>query len=187
MSLQRGKAFEPFVQAIDGTGADYRTGVGTYFFGQTGLLTFGDGSHAWGGLFNPDDSGIHLGWNGFTVTNYSPEPFTVEVWLLNHSLGKGTISRNVASANQAIRPVPIPKVELRDADRLYEAPKDGRFSFVRIAEPKATLTEHDFPGLILLPPGSSIIAFLRSPEAGTVRSRVAFGWWEGADVKERRR
>jgi len=153
---------------------------GHYFLGQTGGLTFGNGTHAWGGLFNPDHSGICLYWNVFTVSNYSPEPFTVEFWLRNGSLGKGRMSDNVACANQALRPVPTPKVELRDADRLQDAPKDGIFSFVRIADPKATVTRHDFQGVIILPPGSSVIAFLRSPGRGTVRARVAFGWWEDA-------
>lgn len=177
MSFQHRKRAEQPVEVINMTESVYQTRLGNYFLGQTGLLTFGERNHAWGGLFNPSDSGIHLLCDVFTVTNYSPNPFTVEFWLKNNSLGKGIVSRNFASVNQAICPVPIPKVELRDADRLSESPKDGLFSFVQIAEPKSTVT-HDLQGMIILPPGSSIIAFLRSQERGTVPARVGFGWWE---------
>ncbi|TVY05401.1 DUF6143 family protein [Paenibacillus cremeus] len=177
MSFHRRKRAEQPVEVIHMSETVYQTRLGNYFLGQTGLLTFGDGMHAWGGLFNPGDSEIHILCDTITATNYSPDPFIVEFWLMNSSLGSGIVSRNVASVNQAVRPTPIPKAELRDADRLSEAPKNGLFSFVQIAEPKSTVT-HDLQGLLILPPGSSMIAFLRSQERGTIRSRVSFGWWE---------
>ncbi|RAP73827.1 DUF6143 family protein [Paenibacillus montanisoli] len=158
----------------------YGNRLGQYFLGQTGLLTFGDGKHAWGGVFNPSDSGIRVAFDLFTVTNYSPEPCAVECWLGNLSLGRGSLSRHVASVNQPISPVPMPKAELRDADRLSESPADGRFSFVQLADSKSTTTT-DLQGMLILPPGCSIIAFLRSQERGTIRARVAFGWWEDSE------
>ncbi|WP_308636174.1 DUF6143 family protein [Paenibacillus silvisoli] len=150
-----------------------------YFLGQTGLLTFGDDKQAWGGLFNPSDSGVRFVCDQFTVTNYAPEPFILECWLNNRTLGQGSVSRHVASVNQKLSPPPIPKVELRDADRLRELPKDGLFSFVQLAEAKAT-TAVDIQTMIIVPPGCSMIAFLRSLEPGTLRARIAFGWREEA-------
>jgi hypothetical protein len=165
-------------EVIDITYSVQQTFLGNYFFGQTDLLTFGGGYNAWGGLINPVGSGVDMFWNVYTISNFSSRPFTTEAWLNSTTPGKGTVSINAASANQAIIPLPRPKVELQYTDYILQSPTDGIYSFLRRVEPNSTLTRHDFQGLIIIPPGGSAILFLRSPDQEIIRSRVAFGWWE---------
>ncbi len=166
------------LEIIDITYSVQQTFLGNYFFGQTDLLTFGGGYNAWGGLINPVGSGVDMFWNVYTISNFSSRPFTTEAWLNSTPPGKGIVSINVASANQAIIPLPRPIVELQYADCRLQSPTDGIYSFLRRVEPNSTLTRHDFQGLIIIPPGGSAILFLRSPDQETIRSRIAFGWWE---------
>ena len=178
MSLRSGKKIDQPLKVVDLTFSVWETMLGNYFFGQTEQLNFGNGYHAWGALLNPSDSGVDLYWNVYTFSNYSGQPYTAEVWLNSASPGKGTLSKDVASANQAIKPPSQPKVELRYGDHVSKPPTGGLYAFTRRVEPDHTLTRHDFQGMIIIPPGGSVITYLKSPDKGTVQSIVAFGWWE---------
>ena len=153
--------------------------LGRYFFGQTEPLNFGGGYHAWGALRNPSNSDVKLFWNVYTISNFSSQAFTAEIWLNSSLAEQGKTSGNVAASNQSCS-LPHPKVELKYADRLASPPSDGIFSFLRRVEPKTTLTRHDFQGLIILPPGGSATVFLPSPGQKLFQSKIAFGWWEQA-------
>ena len=178
MDLALSEHLKQPLEVIDITFSVQQTFLGNYFFGQTDILTFGGGYNAWGGLINPVGSGVDMFWNVYTISNFSSRPFTTEAWLNSTPPGKGIVSKNVAPANQAIIPLPRPIVELQYADCLLQSPTDGIYSFLRRVEPNSTLTRHDFQGLIIIPPGDSAILFLRSPDQETIRSRIAFGWWE---------
>lgn len=165
-------------EVIDITYSVQEAFSGKYFFGQTDLLTFGGGCNAWGGLINPVNSGVDMFWNVYTISNFSNHPFTTEAWLNSTPPGIGIVSKSVASSNQAIIPLPQPRVELHHANCIAQAPTDGIYSFLRRVEPYSTLIRHDFQGLIIIPPGGTAILFLRSPGPETFQSRIAFGWWE---------
>ncbi|MCW2279396.1 DUF6143 family protein [Heliophilum fasciatum] len=166
------------VKVVDWTFSVWETLLGNYFFGQTEMLTFGDGYNAWGALINPTDSGVDMFWNVYTFSNFSSQPFTAEVWANSMPPGQGIVSKNIASANQMLNPPPMPKITLQYGDRVLQSPTQGIYAFTRIVEPKATLTRHDFQGMIIIPPGGSVITYLRSPGKGNIQSRIAFGWWE---------
>jgi len=55
-----------------------------------------------------------------------------------------------------------------------------------VVEPGYTLTRHDFQGMIIIPPGGSVIAYLKSSGKGLINSIVAMGWWEQECEKSRK-
>lgn len=150
---------------------------GNYFLGQTRLLLFGDGMHAWGGLFNPPDSQVMLYVNTFNISNYSPYPFAAQTWFNSTVAGPYTISNKVTPANMAIQPLARPRVELQFAEGSPVHPSGGVNPFNRIIPPRSTEVECK-AGLFILPPGSSFLIYLVPPGACLVRGRIAFGWWE---------
>jgi len=150
---------------------------GKYFLGQTKLLLFGDGGHAWGGLINPPDSQVTLFINIFTVTNYSPYPFVAQIWFNSMITGPMTISNKVTPANFALHPRPKPRVELQFAESIPVHPTGGVNPFSRIVAPRSTMVDHK-SGEFILPPGGSFLIYLVPPGACLARARVAFGWWE---------
>jgi len=178
MSFSSGKKINQPLKVVNLTFSVWETFLGNYFFGQTGLLTFGNRYNAWGALINPPDSGVDMFWNVYTLSNFSSQPFTAEIWLNSTLPGRGALSKDVASANQAINPPPQPKVELQYGDHVLKPPTKGIYSFARIVEPNYTLTRHDFQGMIIIPPGGSAITYLKSLMNGTIQSKIAFGWWE---------
>jgi len=54
---------------------------GNYFVGQTETLWVGNGLIAWAGLVNPRNSDVNLYTNVFTISNYSDDYLTAEIWL----------------------------------------------------------------------------------------------------------
>ncbi|HCJ55943.1 hypothetical protein SDC9_134440 [bioreactor metagenome] len=156
----------------------YHSYIGKYFLGQTDIITFGDGHHAWGGLINPAKSNVNMFLNAYTISNFSNQPITAEGWLSSTLPGKGKASPYFASGNQSITPPPIPNVEIQNASFVSKKPTGGTYAFVRRIEPNLTLTKHDFQGMYIIPPNSSFVLFFLSPEKEQAHVRVAFGWWE---------
>ena len=54
---------------------------GKYFVGQTETLWVGNGLNAWAGLVNPCNSDVNLYANVFTISNFSDDYLTAEIWL----------------------------------------------------------------------------------------------------------
>lgn len=165
-------------EVIELTNAVYQSYLGRYFFGQTEILTFGGGYHAWGGLINPVDSKVNMFLNAYTISNFSNQAVTAEGWLSSKLPGQVNTSKNVAAGNQSIFPPPIPKVKIQNASLVSKTPTGGTYTFVRRVEPSQTLTKHDFQGMYIIPPGSSFVLFFMPPGKEQVQIRVAFGWWE---------
>jgi hypothetical protein len=151
---------------------------GKYFFGQTDLITFGGAYKAWGGLFNPADSGVNLFFNVFTVSNFTSLPFTAEIWFNSIPAGKVILSTHVTAGNQSLVPPSQPKINLKYASNTSLSPTDGVYAFLRRIEPNATLTRHDLLGMIIIPHGGSLIVLLKASDQGPITARIAFGWWE---------
>lgn len=156
----------------------YHSYLGEYFLGQTDLISFGGGYNGWGGLVNPADSNVNLFLNAYTISNYSNEALTTEAWIGSILPGNGKTSPHFASGNRALKPPPIPKTDIKSASFISGKPRRGTNAFVRRVEPTTTLTKHDFQGMFIIPPGSSISLFFRSPGKSQAHARVAFGWWE---------
>ena len=150
---------------------------GKYFIGQGEPLTFGQGVSAWGGLFNPINSGVILHVNVFTITNLSNEPFISQIWFNASPLDEGIEATKISPTNTAILPFPIPKVKLLYRQTTQASFQDGVNVFIREVPALTTIrTEED--GKLIMPPGGSFITLLTPPENNTVKAVTAFGWWE---------
>lgn len=156
----------------------YHSHLGEYFLGQTDIISFGGGYKAWGALVNPAASGVNMFLNAYTISNFSSGPLTAEGWLSAILPGIRKTSPYFAAGNQTIIPPPLPKVKIQNASFVSGNPRGGTYTFVRRVEPSETLTKHDFQGMYIIPPGSSLALFFLSPGNLKVSARVAFGWWE---------
>lgn len=149
---------------------------GKYFVGQTDTLIIGEGFNAWGGLMNPQDSGITFHNTAVTITNFSDIPFLAQFWLDATPPGTGILSTLVCSA-YSVRPPFQPKTELKFVQSIYDVPAQGVNVFNRLVPPKTTLVRND-DGILIFPPQGSLVIFLVSPGPESIQANIAFGWWE---------
>lgn len=152
---------------------------GKYFVGYADNLTFGEGTSAWARLYNPINSGVNLHITVWTVSDVSESPFRAQIWFSAEPPGIPQISTLVTSANQALCPLPKPKIKLEYANNVTGEPIGGIKAFVRRGQPETTLVD-DEQGKFIFPPGGSFLIFLSNPETQELAAsgRVAFGWWE---------
>ena len=157
----------------------YKSLQGKYFVGYADDLTFGQGTSAWGRLYNPMNSGVNLHVNVWTVTDISVAPFRAQFWFNAVAPGTPVCSNLVTPSNFTIDPLPIPKIELQSASDVTGEPYGGVKAFVRRGLPETTLVETE-NGKFIFPPGGSFMIFLSNPETPEVKAagRIAFGWWE---------
>jgi hypothetical protein len=156
----------------------YHSYLGQYFLGQTGIIRYGGAFQAWGGLFNPSNSGVNMFLNAYTISNFSDQPITAEGWLSGKFTGKVENSYHYAAGNQAIVPPSQPKTVIQSACYVSDTPRGGTYNFTRRVEASITLTKHDFQGMYIIPPGSSFALFFLPSGKRHVSVKVAFGWWE---------
>lgn len=155
----------------------YQSLQGRYFVGQTETIRFGKGKNAWGGLFTPSHSDVHLFVNAFTITNHSNQPFEAEIWFNPTLPGKPRISDKVTPANTTLSPLSEPKIKIKFAELVKGFPTNGVNAFKRIVPPNSTLTS-DEDGKFIFSSGGSFVIFLVSPGNEIVDAEVAFGWFE---------
>lgn len=153
----------------------YKSTQGTYFVGQTKLLTFGRGSHAWGGLVNPRQSGVDLYVNVYTITNFSGQPFPAKVYLNARPPGHAITSTLVSPSNTTR--ITRPRAKLQYTKSTTGTPSGGTNVFLREVSPRTTLVSEE-DGKFIIPPGGSFLLFLQGPSTYKVSARVALGWWE---------
>lgn len=146
---------------------------GKYFMGHTPVVTLGR-THAWGGVFNPENSGVNLYICTFTVSNFSAVPFQSQLWI-TPDLHSGEESPFAACANAVKKR--RPKGCIRYAQGVSDTPSGGASLFTRIAGPHSTEVGNYY-GKIVVPPGGSFVAFLYAPGAQRIKAEVALGWWE---------
>lgn len=150
---------------------------GKYFVGQTENLNIECGSNAWAGLVNPHDSGVDLYVNVFTISNFSDEYLTAEIWL-NTKVPEGSIiSHKVSPTNTAIKPLPKNKVNIRFAKSVNPVHKSGVNVYERIVPPKTTLVAEE-DGKFIEAPSGDYVVIIKSSSKKTVNVVVAFGWYE---------
>lgn len=148
-----------------------------YFVGQTKILKIDNGLNAWAGLVNPSGSGVNLYTNVFTISNFSNDYLTAEIWLNTKFPMKSNISNNVSPTNTASHPLPKNKVDIRFVGSTNLTPKSGVNVYVRIVPPNTTLVAEE-DGKFIASPGGSYTLVIKSPNSKFAEAVVAFGWWE---------
>lgn len=152
---------------------------GKYFVGYADNLSFGMGKSAWARLYNPPNSGVNLHVTVWTVSDVSESTFRAQIWFNAQVPGTPLDSMLVTPANQALCPLPQPRIKLQYASNVTGDPVGGIKAFVRRGQPETTLVD-DEQGKFIFPPGGSFLIFLSNPETQelTASGRIAFGWWE---------
>jgi hypothetical protein len=150
---------------------------GRYFVGQTENLWVGSGLNAWAGLVNPCKSDIDLYVNVFTISNFTNDYLTAEIWLNTNLPQNGIISNKVSPTNTALRPLPKNKVDIRFVESTSIVPKNGVNVFERIIPPNTTLVSEE-DGKFIEPPGGNYVLVIKSSGSQLGKVIVAFGWWE---------
>jgi hypothetical protein len=150
---------------------------GEYFVGQSEVLWVGDGSNAWAGLINPCDSNSNLYANVFTISNFSDNYLTAQIWLNTNTPGEGVISNKVSPSNTALKLLPKNKVQIRYVQSTNEIPQGGVNIYERIVPPNTTLVGEE-DGKFIEPPCGNYIVFLKSLSSNLDKVILAFGWWE---------
>lgn len=165
-------------EVVDITSPAFNSMQGRYFIGQTGVLNFGNKYSAWGGIVNPSSSGVNLYIDLFTITNFSNQDFTGEIWLNAKTPSKAVPSSTVTPSNQAILPPPKPKAVMKYADYMVEPPTKGVNIFGRIVSQNSTLVSDSHQGSIIIGPGGSFSILLKSSGTKNVTGTIVLTWWE---------
>lgn len=131
---------------------------GKYFIGQTETLIIGQELNAWGGLINPEHSGVNLYNTVVTITNYSETPFLAQFWFNSTPPGYGSVSSQVSPANTVLFPPPEPKVQIQFVQSVNGTPSGGINVLSRLVPPKTTLVRDD-NGKLIFPQGGSLVIF----------------------------
>lgn len=155
----------------------YKSMQGRYFAGQTESMLVGNASSAWAGLINPRKSGVNLHANVLTISNFSNEYLTAEIWINTNPPEKGILAHKVSSSNTALIVVPKNKVNIRYVQSTTRVPQDGVNLFQRIVPPSGTLVSEE-DGKFIEPQGGNYIVFIKSSSSQLAKVVVAFGWWE---------
>jgi hypothetical protein len=166
------------IEVVDITSPAMNSMLGRYFIGQTGMLNLKNGYNAWGGIINPNNSGVNLYFDIFTITNFSTQNLIGEIWLNAKPPKKSIISPTVTSSNQTILPPPRPKAVMEYADYTTESLTNGVNIFGRIVAPNSTLVSDSHKGSMIIGPGGSFSILLKSFGPQTIMGTIVLTWWE---------
>lgn len=161
---------------------------GKFFLGQSEPLIIQDSLTAWGGLVNPDTSGVRLFIKSMSITNLSTSHLSGRIVFNGQASEPGIISDKVISANTTLSPLPIPNAELRCGEGYLD---QGIEAFSHIIPPLSTISWNE-EGQFIIASGGALIINLekigpstenRMPEVDATQeslalARVSFGWWE---------
>ena len=150
---------------------------GKYFVGQTETLIVGKGLNAWAGLVNPSSSNVNLYTNVFTISNFSDDYLTAEIWLNTDCPEKWRVSHKVSPTNTAFNPLPDNNVDIKFVQSTTEVPQNGVNVYKRIVPPNTTLVAEE-DGKFIEAPGGNYVLVIKSSNSQLSKVIVAFGWWE---------
>lgn len=150
---------------------------GKYFVGQSETVIFGGDLNAWGALINPWNSAVNLYVNVFTITNITDLSFSAQIWFNSNPPGAGIKSDKITPANTTLRPLRVPRTELKYQGATNGVPQGGVNGYNREVPPFATVVGEE-DGKFIIPPGGSYLIFLPSPGSRLITAKFAFGWWE---------
>lgn len=166
------------MEVVDITSPSMNSMLGRYFIGQTGMLNLGNRHNAWGGIINPNNSGVNLFFDIFTITNFSTENLIGEIWLNAMPPKNSIISSTVTPSNQTILPPPSPKAVMEYANYTTEPLTSGVNIFGRIVTPNSTLVSDSHKGSIIIGPGGSFSILLKSFGPLNIMGTIVLTWWE---------
>lgn len=155
----------------------YKSIQGKYFVGQTNPLFVCDKKIAWAGLVNPCNSGVKLYANVFTISNFSDDYLTAEIWLNTDFPECSDTSCLISPSNTALCPTPQNEVAIKFVNTTTVFPKDGVNVYKRIVPPKSTLVSEE-DGKFIEAPGGNYTLIIKSSSTIPDKIIVAFGWWE---------
>lgn len=155
----------------------FKSMQGNYFVGQTETLLVGNGLNAWAGLVNPCNSGVNLYTNVFTISNYSDDYLTAEIWLNTSLPKKVSVSHKISPTNTALKPLPKNKINIRFVESTTLVPQNGVNIYERIVPPNTTLVSEE-DGKFIESPGGNYVVVIKSSSSKPSKVIVAFGWWE---------
>jgi len=150
---------------------------GKYFVGQTETLVVRNGLNAWAGLVNPCNSDVNLYANVFTISNFSDDYLTAEIWLNTNRPEKWCVSHKISPTNTDLNPLPKNKVDIRFVQSTTEVPQNGVNVYNRIVPPHTTLVGEE-DGKFIESPGGNYVVVIKSSSSQLSKVIVAFGWWE---------
>lgn len=150
---------------------------GKYFVGQTENLWVGNGLSAWAALINPRNSDVNLYANVFTISNFSDDYLTAEIWLNTNLPQKGCVSHKISPTNTSLNPLPQNRVDIRFVESTAMIPEKGVNVYQRIVPPNTTLVSEE-DGKFIEPPGGNYVVVIKSSRSKLDKIVVAFGWWE---------
>lgn len=169
----------PITQVADMPYALYLSLQGKYFVGYADDMKFQDKNIAWAGLVNPVNSRVNLHTYVWTVTNVGKSPLTARIWFNAEPSGEPVKSELVTPSNTAFKTLPIPRVNLLQANNALNEPYDGDNVFTRKVTPEVTIASEEVGKFIFPPGGSFIISLSNLEESNEIgEGRVAFGWSE---------
>jgi hypothetical protein len=155
----------------------FKSMYGKYFVGQTETLWVGNGSNAWAGLVNPCNSDVNLYVNVFTISNFSDDYLTAEIWLNTNFPKKSSVSNKISPTNTTLKPLPKNKVDIRFLKSTTIVPESGVNVYERIVPPNTTLVGEE-DGKFIESPGGNYVLVIKSSSSKLDKVIVAFGWWE---------
>lgn len=150
---------------------------GKYFVGQTNPLFVCNKKIAWAGLVNPCNSGVLLFANVFTISNFSDDYITAEIWLNTDFPENANISHMISPTNTALCPFPQNEVDIKFVTSTTVFPQDGVNIYKRIVAPNTTLVSEEDGKFIESPDGNYTVV-IKSSSSILDKIIVAFGWWE---------
>lgn len=155
----------------------FKSMQGKYFVGQTETLWVGNGSNAWAGLVNPCNSDVNLYANVFTISNFSDDYLTAEIWINTSFPEKGRVSHKISPTNTTLKPLPKNKINIRFIESTTIVPESGVNVYERIVPPNTTLVGEE-DGKFIESPGGNYVVVIKSSSSKFDKVIVAFGWWE---------
>lgn len=150
---------------------------GKYFVGQTDPLFVCNKNIAWAGLVNPCNSGVILFANIFTISNFSKDYLTAEIWLNADFPEDANISYTISPSNTALCPLPHNEVDIKFLSPTPVFPSNGVNIYKRIIPPNTTLVSEE-DGKFIEPPGGNYTIVVKSSSSELDKIIIAFGWWE---------
>lgn len=168
---------KPLQQVVSIPNPLYKSLQGIYFIGQTPSLFISNTSNAWAALVNPINSEKNLFFNVFTISNFSSNIITAQLWLNTNPPGNPSTSSSVSPTNTALYPQPSPEVLLQYVQSTNGVPSGGVNIYDRIVPSNTTVVSEE-DGKIIIPPGGNALLFLKSSTNEPINAIVAFGWWE---------
>ncbi|MEA5084392.1 MAG: DUF6143 family protein [Lachnospiraceae bacterium] len=150
---------------------------GQYFVGQTKPIFVCDKKIAWAGLINPCNSGVNLFANIFTISNFSQDYLTAEIWLNTDFPEDADVSSLISPSNTALYQFPHNKVNIKSLNSTTVFPCNDVNIYKRIVPPNTTLVSEE-DGKFIEPPGGNYTIVLKSSSSILDTIIIAFGWWE---------